>query len=121
MDRLSVYDPKSGAMTDASGRLAQERARAAALDRTRPLSVALSLDGGVARWRFGPHRDGQYFIVSPRLGRFPLPPEGELRTTPAELPFQLQFDSREGWRTASPQLVVRPGQPVAWARGAPGA
>jgi hypothetical protein len=118
--RLSVYDPASGTMADASTRLAQERRRAAALDRTRPLSVALSLDGGVVRWQFGPHRDGQYFVVSPLLGRYPLPPQGELRTTQGELPFQVQFDARDGWRTASPVLVVRPGQPVAWSRGAPG-
>jgi hypothetical protein len=120
VERLSVYDPAAGAMADASARLADERRRADAIDRTRPLSVALSLDGGVARWRFGPHREGQYFVVSPTLGRYPLPPQGELRTAQGEMPFQVQFDAREGWRTASPVLVVRPGQPVAWSRGAPG-
>jgi hypothetical protein len=120
VERLSVYDPAAGAMADASARLADERRRADAFDRTRPLSVALSLDGGVARWQFGPHREGQYFVVSPMLGRYPLPPQGELRTAQGEMPFQVQFDAREGWRTASPVLVVRPGQPVAWSRGAPG-
>lgn len=120
IQRLSVYDPAAGAMADASARLADERRRAAAIDRTRPLSVALSLDGGVARWQFGPHRDGQYFVVSPQLGRYPIAPQGELRTAQGEMPFQVQFDAREGWRTASPVLVVRPGQPVAWSRGAPG-
>jgi hypothetical protein len=116
IERLSVYDPASGTMVDASPRLADERRRAAAIDRTRPLSVALSIDGGVARWRFGPHRDGQYFVVSPLLGRYPLPAHGELRTTQAEMPFQVQFDAHAGWRTASPVLQVRPGQPVNWAR-----
>ena len=116
VQRLSVYDPAAGAMADASARLADERRRAEAIDRTRPLSVALSIDGGVARWQFGPHRDGQYFVVSPALGRYPLPPQGELRTAQGEMPFQVQFDAREGWRTASPVLVVRPGQPVAWSR-----
>ena len=116
VQRLSVYDPAAGAMADASARLADERRRAEAIDRTRPLSVALSIDGGVARWQFGPHRDGQYFVVSPALGRYPLPPQGELRTAQGEMPFQVQFDAREGWRTASPVLVVRPGRPVAWSR-----
>ena len=116
VQRLSVYDPAAGAMADASARLADERRRAEAIDRTRPLSVALSIDGGVARWQFGPHREGQYFVVSPTLGRYPLPPQGELRTAQGEMPFQVQFDAREGWRTASPVLVVRPGRPVAWSR-----
>jgi hypothetical protein len=120
IERLSVYDPPTRAMVDASASLADERRRAAAIDRTRPLSVALSLDGVVARWRFGPHRDGQYFVASPMLGRYPLPPEGELRTTQAEMPFQVQFDAHAGWSTASPVLKVRPGQPVAWSRGVPG-
>lgn len=120
VERLSVYDPAAGAMADASARLVDERRRADAIDRTRPLSVALSLDGGVARWQFGPHREGQYFVVSPTLGRYPLPPQGELRTAQGEMPFQVQFDARAGWRTASPVLVVRPGQPVAWSRGMPG-
>jgi hypothetical protein len=121
VERLAVYDAASGTMTDASARLAEERQRAASVDRTQPLSVELTLDGGLARWRLGPHRDGQYFLVSPLLGRYPLPPQGELRTTLVEVPFQVQFDARAGWRTASPVLVVRPGQPVAWVRGAGGA
>ena len=116
--RLAVYDPAAGAMVDASARLAEERRLALAIDRTRPLSAEVSLEGGFARWQFGPPRDGQFFVVSPALGRYPLPPRGELRVTLTELPFQVQFDAREGWRTASPVLVVRPGQPVTWARAA---
>jgi len=118
IDRLAVYDPATEAMVDASSRLGEERRRAADLDRTRPLSAVLALEGGVARWRFGPHRDGQYFVVSPVLGRYPVAPQGERRVGLAELPFQLQFDARAGWRTASPVLLARPGQPVAWARAA---
>jgi hypothetical protein len=117
VERLAVYDAAAGAMTDASDRLADERLRAAAIDRTRPLSIDLALDSGVARWRFGPYDEGQYFVVSPALGRHPLPPQGQMRTALAEVAFQVQFDSREGWRTASPVLIARPGQPVAWMRG----
>lgn len=118
VQRLAVYDPATGAMADASDRIADERQRAAAIDRTRPLSITLTLDGGLARWQLGPYRDGQYFVVSPALGRYPMPPQGELRTTLREVPLQVQFDAREGWRTASPALVVRAGQPLAWSRGA---
>ena len=117
VQRLAVYDPATGAMVDASARLADERQRAAAIDQARPLSISLALDGGLVRWRLGPHRDGQYFVVSPALGRYPLPPEGELRTRLREVPLQVQFDAREGWRTASPVLVLRAGQPLAWSRG----
>jgi hypothetical protein len=118
VQRLAVYDPATGAMADASARIAEERQRAAAIDQTRPLSMRLTLDGGFARWQLGPYRDGQYFVVSPALGRYPMPPQGELRTTLREVSLQLQFDAREGWRTASPVLVVRQGQPLAWSRGA---
>ena len=117
VQRLAVYDPATGAMADASARLADERQRAAAIDQARPLSISLALDGGLVRWRLGPHRDGQYFVVSPALGRYPLPPKGELRTRLREVPLQVQFDAREGWRTASPVLVLRAGQPLASSRG----
>ena len=116
IERLAVYDPANRMMVDATARLADERLGVAAIDRTQPLSVDLTLDGGVARWRFGPYDRGQYFVVSPTLGRYPLPPRGQMRTALAEVAFQVQFDSREGWRTASPVLVARPGQPVAWTR-----
>ncbi len=118
VQRLAVYDPATGAMADASVRIADERQRAASIDRTRPLSIMLTLDGGFARWRLGPYRDGQYFVVSPALGRYPMPPKGELRTTLREVPLQVQFDARDGWRTASPVLVARAGQPLVWSRGA---
>lgn len=117
VQRLAVYDPATGTMADASDRLVEERQRAASIDQTRPLSITLSLDGGLARWRLGPHRDGQYFLVSPVLGRYPMPPQGELRTTLREVPLQVQFDARDGWRTASPVLTARAGQPLAWSRG----
>jgi hypothetical protein len=118
VQRLAVYDPATGAMADASDRIAKERRRAAAIDQTRPLSITLALDGRFARWQLGPYRDGQYFLVSPVLGRYPMPPQGVLRTTLREVPLQVQFDAREGWRTASPVLVARAGQPLAWSRGA---
>lgn len=118
VQRLAVYDPASGAMTDATSNLAEARQRVAAFDGTKPLSIELTLDRGMARWRLGPHRDGQYYLVSPALGRYPLAPQGELRTILGEVTFQVQFDARVGWRTASPVLVVRPGQPVVWVRAA---
>lgn len=115
-NRLFAYDAGRNAMVDLSPRLPDERRRAAAIDRTLPLAVELQIERGYARWRLGPYTDGHYFIVSPQLGRYPLPIQGALRTTVQALEFQIQHDSPTGVTTASPTLSLSPGQALRWSR-----
>lgn len=116
--RLQAYDAGVRAMVDITPRLAQERQRAAAIDRSRPLSVQLSLERGWAHWQLGPYTEGQYFIVSPVLGRYPLPASGHWRTPFTRVDFQIHHQSATGVLTASPTLEVSPGRPVVWQRAA---
>lgn len=114
---LAAYDPQTGTMTDVTSRLEAELQQAASLDTQRPLSVEMRLEPGWARWRLGPYTDGQYFVVSPTLGGYPLPPTGQIRTVLDQADFQIQYQSPAGWRTRSPVLSVAPGKPVVWTRG----
>lgn len=113
---LAVYDINTGKMADATSRLADELQRATSLDTTRALSVDLRLEPGWARWRLGPYAEGQYFVVSPLIGRYPLPPNGQIRTALREAAFQIQYESPAGWRTTSPVMTAVQGRPVLWAR-----
>jgi hypothetical protein len=114
---LHRYDGRLQRLVDVTSTLADATARAAAVDLQRPLTVTLALDAGWARWRFGPYRDGQYFVVSPALGRYPLPAEGRLRTALGEVTLRVQYSSPDGWSTSSELLHLRPGTPLAWSRG----
>jgi hypothetical protein len=121
VQHLAIYDAQTGAMADITGRLEAEQQRAASLDTTRPLSIDMRLEQGWARWHLGPYTDGQYFVVSPTLGGYPLPPSGQIRTVLRQAAFQIQYESPAGWRTRSPVLTVELGQPVVWTRGSPDA
>jgi hypothetical protein len=114
---LHRYDERSQRLVDVSSTLAEASARAAAVDLQRPLSVSMELAGGWVRWRFGPYRDGKYFVVSPEIGRYPLAPEGGLRTALGAVDLRVQYISPEGWSTYSKLLHLRTGMPVASARG----
>lgn len=113
---LAIYDSRTGTMADATPRLATELQHAAALDASRALTVEMRLEPGWARWRLGPYAEGQYYVVSPLIGRYPLPPSGQMRTGLREAAFQIQYESPTGWRTRSPVMKVMQGRPVLWAR-----
>ncbi|MDN3575890.1 hypothetical protein QWZ03_03775 [Chitinimonas viridis] len=114
--QLYRYDPQQKQMVDISARLEAEIAQTMAVDETRPLTARVSIENGHAAWQFGPYEEGQYFIASASLGRYPVSRVGSIKTALTAVPLHLQYESPEGWTTRSPLLWVRPGQPIDWAR-----
>lgn len=114
--RLFDYDPARRMLVENSAALPQALREATALDPQRPLTVDLTLRDGWAAWQLGPETRGRYFIVSPVLGRFELPPQGQLRTPHTGTAFTIVYESPEGWATASAPLHIRRGERVRWQR-----
>lgn len=116
IERLYAYDPVRGVMADISSKIDEEMASIESIDRSRPLFGTLSLENGWGRWHFGPYNNGQYYIASAKIGRYPVTKMGELKTTLTDLSFYIQYESPDGWITSSPLLVVRQGHAVDWER-----
>jgi hypothetical protein len=118
VDQLYAYDPDSGVMADISSKIDDEMSKIESIDRSRPLFGSLSLENGWARWDFGPYPNGQYYLVSSSLGRYPVTKTGELKTVLTDVSFHIQYESPEGWSTSSPLLMAQKGHPVSWERTA---
>lgn len=116
IDRLLAYDSAQMAMVATTGNLSEAIARLTAMDSARPLTAKVSIEQGMGRWSLGPHIDGQYYFASPIIGRYPVPKEGVLKTPLTELSFYIQYESPEGWATASPRLEAGTNRPLVWAR-----
>lgn len=117
-DRLYSYDTKSNSMIDISSEIDEILTRNKAIDTSRPLFGTVSLENGWGLWSFGPYDNGQYFLFSSRLGRYPLPKTGKLRTPITEMSFHIQYESPDGWTTSSPLLKVQYGRTAIWEREA---
>ena len=87
------------------------------VDRMRPLWAEVELRSDVVSWQFGPYENGQYFVASRELGRFPISRLGSLRfSTRSNLEFILLHQSEEGAVTASPLLMVTTDERLRWER-----
>lgn len=116
IDCLLAYDPARMTMVATTGNLSDSITRLTTMDTVRPLAAKVSIENGMGRWSLGPHVGGQYFFASPIIGRYPVPKEGILKTPLKELAFYIQYESPEGWATASPRLEVGTSRPLVWAR-----
>ncbi len=115
-DHMYAYDPERAVMRDISSTIDEELARIETIDTSRPLFGAVSFENGWARWRLGPYDNGQYYIASPAIGRYPVSKTGGLRTVLSDVSFYIQYESPEGWITSSPLLRAQRGYPVNWNR-----
>lgn len=116
VDRAYVFDAVHARMVerpDPDGRWLRELAAA---DTTRPLSVLIEVGEAWTRWRLGPHTDGQWFLASPEMGRYPVPPSGQARVSAPESRVYVQFESAQGELTRSDELLVIRGQVLEWRR-----
>ena len=116
VEKLFAYDAASGAMVERPGSIADEIAKAEAVDNTLALQVSVSLTDGWCRWDLGPYASGRYYFVSSSIGRYPVSRNGVLRINAATLEFQIQHESPDGRVTGSPVLVVNSSNPVVWNR-----
>lgn len=84
-----------------------------------PLSVYLTYNDDVIGWKFGPYAEGQYSVVfKDPNGFYPLPLEGELRTTLKDkLKLYIKYTSKSGWFTYSPEFYLKENSSViSWNR-----
>lgn len=87
------------------------------VDRKRPLWAEVDLRSDVISWRFGPYQNGQYFVASRELGRFPISRLGSLRFSPrSNFEFSLLHQNDKGEVTASPLLNVTTHERLRWDR-----
>ena len=85
------------------------------VDNTADLSLELSYASGKFSWRFGPYTEGIYKLITyDKLnGIFgysvQLPPQNTMSSQmQIPLPFILQYESPEGWKTFSPAMILDP-------------
>jgi hypothetical protein len=116
IEQLFKFDAAQGMMIDLSNKLPDERIKIETIDTSRALQADISNEHGLWRWSLGPYTKGQYYFVSPLIGRYPVPQSGILKTHWVKLELHVQYESPEGWSTSSPLLVVSSNNPIAWAR-----
>ena len=88
------------------------------VDPAAALNIEYEYRAGYFDWKFGPHQNGQYHIVSEVLGLVPAPSAGSLRVNVDDnTAFYLRYTSPEGWTTYSDELIVTSNAPAtAWER-----
>lgn len=121
LDARPVYafSPDDRRLTEQSARFRALRAQWQQQLRDAPLSLDVVLDAGnLLHFRFGPHAEGRYAVVSSELGRLYLPREGYERFGIHDFSLQVQYQAPAGWITYSPLLDVHlePGKPFHWER-----
>lgn len=116
---LFAYQSECRCMVDISeqipGRIAEHET---ALQPNSPLQVMFNYENRVFSWEFGPYSEGEYHVISSRLGAFPLPSRGSQRVSLLDnMPFTARYTSPEGWKTYSPELMLVPnGGATEWVR-----
>lgn len=116
---LFEYDPNCGCMRDVSAAQADKIAEFKQQQRPdAPLSLFMRNRQGLIDWQFTPYTDGQYRVVSPRIGSYRMSQQGRLRSSIKQSSrFYLLYISEEGWRTYSPELILTAdGEILDWTR-----
>lgn len=114
--QIFTYDIKTGSMTDVSFLKNQILENAKEIDTSAALTATLKYRDGQVFWKFGPYAEGQYFIVSPELGRLSLPASGSIPTETRSYALYVQHLAPNGTLTSSPLLQLPAGGQVQWER-----
>lgn len=115
-EKIFAYDARTQSMTDVSFIKNQLIEDAKLIDMHAPLSAKLSRRDGQIFWEFGPYTEGQYFVVSPELGRLSMSASGSIATETRSYIFYVQYLAPTGILTSSPRLQLPAEGEVQWER-----
>ncbi|HEV8578785.1 MAG TPA: hypothetical protein VGX68_06835 [Thermoanaerobaculia bacterium] len=118
LGRVWGYDEASHRIVDLAPSIPALRARHCSSIRRAPLKASFRFAGEDLFWNLGPYDDGRYrFVLADGAEAYDMPRRAGFKVGRLDvLPLRIEYVSPAGWVTYSPELRLREGASLRWAR-----